>query len=105
MSRRKRISPAVIEARAICEREFEPLWKPAPWTPVVRSDTALDRKNKQAAARNAAFAWLAVQLRAPAMNSFDDIRDLETLRRAWAICWNATINDVRRWADALEAAA
>ncbi|HRE45990.1 MAG TPA: hypothetical protein PKY87_18755 [Terricaulis sp.] len=94
----------IARARAICADEFEPLWKPAAWVGPRAAD-ALERADRQAAAKRAAFAWLGHQLGMPALESFDAIDDLALLRRAWGLIWNATLLDVRRWQDALEAAA
>jgi len=103
MSRRRRVPAAVREGRKLCAFEFDPLWKPAA-SIARRPLTALERADLQAAAKLTAFAWLAAQLGLQRLSSFDDIADLELLRRAYQLIWNATINDVRAWADAREAA-
>lgn len=92
---------ALREARKICAREFEPLWKPAPFVPMprYREMSPLDRANVAAAAKGQAFAWLSAQLGVQ-IQSFDELADLALLRRAFALIWNASMTDVRRWAEA-----
>jgi len=95
-------------ARAVCEDEFEPLWKPAPFALGVAAAMAMpciDFVNTQQAARVTAFAWLAWRLARPRLDSFDQIEDLPTLRRAFVLIRNTTRREVARWADAQELAA
>src|SRR5689334_13452131 len=97
---------AIKHARSMCEDEFEPLWRPicALAAYAERGRNRLERADLQAAAKKAAFAWLAAKLRLPALSSFDQL-DLDQLRDAWRFIFNATLLDVQRWAEAEEAGA
>lgn len=102
MSRRRRRPSAaekrLKEARHICEREFEPLWRPAPYVTRAKPRDQAERLQMQTEAREQALAWLALRLGCDGLTDFCQIGDLETLRRAYRFINRATINDVRRWA-------
>ncbi len=92
------------EARTICEREFEPLWRPAA-SLAPRPATLLEAADRKSAAQATAFAWLAAKLGRKRLTSFGEIDNIEDLRRAYTHIWHATLFDVRRWADQIEEAA
>lgn len=103
---------ALREARSFCADEFEPLWRPAGCVTAIAGvprqvvRATLERANVQAAAKRAAFAWLSARLRLQTViSNFDQLGDIETLRRAFLEIWNAQLTDVVRWAEtqALEA--
>ncbi len=97
---------ALNAARDLCADEFEPLWRPVPSLRENRGASEQERADLQAAAKQAAFAWLSAQLGIrPVLTTFNQIDDIETLRRSYVLIWNATLADVRRWADAVEAEA
>lgn len=97
MSRRRRASKELRSARHLCERAFEPLWRPAPWITRQRPHTPEERAEIQANARAAALAWLASQLGIDTLNDFSGFADIPTLRRVYGVIARATINDVRKW--------
>ena len=80
---------ALAEARRLCTLAMEPLWKPAPHIKGRHTPPDL-RVAHQREARTAAYAWLSRQVGAT-IGTFDQLKDLELMRRAYAAAMRATI--------------